>query len=282
MAVPAKAYLPEILQRIASLESQTQSSNVLYACLEARRALELIAYNRLSMHLCDMDAELLKNWQPKRILDFLVKEVDEYAAAGAKISIARPSANKCANQSEMLDNAWIELGLQKEINIRQLNSLYHALSKYLHIAVPSVKTSLSSEFDEDSARRKLKEAVAFLESASSETLLIPFSFESLSFSCSCGFQNKRAKIWLLNGRLFYCGRLGCEESFEVQVLDDQINAVRRVHELTCKACGHEFTIPMAVLSNKENRYRFLCGSCGAEHHLEWRPFYTLRRAVARE
>lgn len=273
MSIPGKVYIPEAIKNISALYESGVDRDVLYACLEARRALEAIAYNRLAVHLCDVEGELLAGWQPSKVLKFLVREVDEHATMGAKMAIARPNTHHEGQLEDIAPEAWVHIGEQKEVDVGNLQSLYQALSSFLHVSVPKTKDRVTTSFQAEPARRTLERALTFLQEFCEETALLPLPFRKYSFSCSCGYINQRSAVWLQEGRIFSCGRRNCDESYEIKASVEGFNAERRQFILKCHNCNEEIGIPMAAIPNRASMYRFSCMHCNAEHELSWQPVY---------
>jgi hypothetical protein len=276
VSIPGKAYIPEAIKNIEALLDGGADRNILYACLELRRALEAISYNRLAVHLCDIEGELLTSWQPSRVLKFLVSEVDEHATVGAKMAVAKPDFCGEGEPHDIPEEAWVHLGEQKEVNVRALNSLYQALSSFLHVSVPRKKDRVTTSFEAEAARQKVDDALKFLREFCDETALLPLPFEKYKFPCSCGYINQRSAIWLREGRVFSCGRSDCNESYEVKISDVGFYAERRRFLLKCHRCKEDISIPVAAIPNRVANYCFSCMHCDAQHELSWQPAYKLK------
>lgn len=259
------------IERIKDLLTQGTEASVTYAALEARLALENVAYDRLRhRHDYISDAQI-KKWQPGYIVTKLLTEVDDAAASSVTIRIMKPPVD----QKNPDEADWIELGTQEGFNAKKLASMWQALARLaLHIRLPETSSDPISEYgDKVRIAAKVSEVLQELERLSTGTIAtsgLP-KFGVTSFVCSCGETNVRRPEFLQQDQQVYCINPDCREVWNVMLEDGQHRFKRAGINVSCVHCGCNNQVPWrsAMELGRDQMLRFPCDKCGEDNMVWW-------------
>jgi len=155
---------------------------LVYAALELRFSMEVIAYRQLSLYGEKIPAKLLRQWQPPEIVRTLAR-FDEMSDQSSEISISvnPPEAIAGAMESgqvEVLQNLqFLLVGKSQRLPWSKFAKMYHTLGRFLHVA--------KTEENVYPTRAKLQEVLGALEEVSRSTV-IPAAANADGAQCHCG------------------------------------------------------------------------------------------------
>lgn len=268
--------LQSSISAIENLLQEGSEASLTYAALECRLAIEQICYERLRVAHEYISHDDLKKWQPRDIVNTLIREVDSNAAATFTFSIGSEPVQKGAPAptAEDYENMeFLPIGTHIGFDPSKLGKLWNALANLaLHISIPETKdTPVVRYGDPEKIREKVSESLAEIKRIGEGTLLMSGFGEEVSFVCSCGMTNKRRLGLLKNGQTVSCINPACEESFTY--FEESLEFGHRTLAIVCQKCGSEQDVPTKKIEKlpKDKRLYFSCEGCGEEISIEWRP-----------
>lgn len=247
------------ISRVELLLSSGEDRALLYAALECRLVLEVIAFQRLESSMSKTSRKLY-DWRPRQVLEALAKEVGDSVLQHLRFSIAVDAPENCpatAEDFEKLD--WIEIGAQTHLNVQALNRHWHALSSFLHHSDKKVDAT-----QEIKRKEKIQKALDFIREVNRGTLLMGPLSGAISFKCECGAEIKRNEDRLHEKQLVACNNPECNESYLVKKDDNGWISERRVTQGNCNVCNHTMIIPALFFDRlRGNQFlSFNCSNCG--------------------
>lgn len=255
--------LEPIIARIRGLLAQDTDASVTYAALEARLALEKVAYDRLRQRHDYISHAQLKRWQPGRILRDLLARVDDATTATVTLRISENGAD------------WHEVGTEVGFDAEKLAKMWQALASLaLHIRLPeSSSTPVSDYGDKNKIATKVSEVLQELESLSASTTATS-GFPKrgvVSFVCVCGETNKRRRELLKQHQQVYCINPDCREVWDVKLEDGQHSFKRAGINVNCVGCGCKILVPWrsALELARDEMLRFHCNECSETNEVWW-------------
>lgn len=271
--------LEPVIETIETLLKEDSCASLTYAALECRLALERICYDRLRTAHDYISHADLKRWQPRDVVNILIKEVDPNCASSLTMSIARdhmPCDTATPTREDYEGYDWVEVGTQIGFDPNRIGKLWNALSSVaLHTKLPATKSDDLARYGNLGAiRDKVVEALEEIKRCSKSTLLSSGLGTVLSFECVCGTQNKRRTNLLRDGATISCISSECRESYIYSEAECEFE--RRVFPVQCKVCDKEYWIPRRCVEELRigQRLTAKCSNCGKRIFVEWRPMQT--------
>lgn len=129
-------------------------SDLKYAALELRMAMEALTYDRALAFKEEFPIEEYDTWQPKKIMAVLL-EIDPLADQDRTISIGLEE--ECGVQSKEMKS----LGSETVLNMRVLKKHYDALGSFLHIQTIK-STKAGKTVNHDRVRKRCEEIEVYL------------------------------------------------------------------------------------------------------------------------
>jgi len=270
--------LPTIIERINALLAQGTDASVTYAALEARLALENVAYDRLRRRHDYISHAQLKRWQPGQILATLLTEVDDATTS----TVALRMSAKLFDEADGTERDGIEIGIEVGFSAKKLAGMWQALANLaLHIRIPESSNSAVSYYgDKNQIAAKVSEVLKELERLSDGTMATSGFPKSVvvSFKCTCGETNNRRPEFLNPDSLIYCINPDCREVWLVKFEDGLHKFKRASVNVNCSKCGVENRIPWraALELKRDEMLRFPCQECGEENEVWWHLMHGVR------
>lgn len=258
--------LSPIIERISALLAQGTDASVTYAALEARLALENVAYDRLRHRHDYISHAQLKRWQPGNILTTLLTEVDDATTSTVTLKITAQPVDKADG---------IEIGSELGFDAKRLAGMWQALANLaLHIRLPQNSNDPASNYGEQNLiATKVSEVLKELERLSASTMATSGLPKSgvVSFVCICGEINKRRPEFLQPDKPVYCINPDCREAWSVEIDSGSHRFKRAGFNLDCIKCGSENLVPWrrAVNLKHDEMLRFPCRECGETNTVWW-------------
>jgi hypothetical protein len=266
--------LSPILDRIAALLAEDTDASVTYAALEARLALEKVCYDRLRQCHDYISHAQLRRWQPRRIMNTLLKEVDQHATQTFTLHISKNPARPDVKPEH---DEYAEIGTQVGFDPKYVEKLWNALAKLaLHARLPEHKEDhISAYGDKVQIRAKVEEVVRELERLSKGNMTfsgVPVGGD-ITFVCTCGEKNRRRAALLREGQRIFCINPDCDASFTVRKEGSEIGFEAETCDFTCQGCGDQKSLPWRFFFEKlkfGDRAVFDCRNCSHRNYVEWR------------
>ena len=210
------------VEKAKDLLKNADADSLRYASLQLCLAIEYLFYELVPLYREEVPADILKSWQPQKILDAIL-ECDPDADHDAKFILA--PAGK-------LDSPDIpKLVLEsKAPNKRLLKKHYHRIASYLHAPTNLVEPDSASWKDD------LEKAVAALETFKSD-LSISNTRVLVKTKCVCGKDIKRNKQGVEATGIMQCHDPKCRAIIDVQFKGDTTHFKLREEWYDCPYCG---------------------------------------------
>jgi hypothetical protein len=233
---------------IASIEADMQINNaeaLTFAALKCRLAIEYICYEHLKFSYDFISYKDVLRWQPAKVMQVLLEDVDENISSGYELSISKgPALVEPAEEKE-----WISIGSHVGFDVKRLNKIWQSLSNVaLHVSFPKQKSDKIKIFKEPEEIRKIiSQSVEEIKKISDTKIIMSSIKSSVSINCKCGVKISRKIDRLMNGKIVNCFDINCEESYEVEKNGENVNFVRRTTALKCRKCADVEEIPTRFL-----------------------------------
>jgi hypothetical protein len=228
------------LKIIQQLVLEGGESQLRYAALECRFAIEEICYVRLRTAHPYIPIEKIKSWQPPKLLKFLFEEVEPSLLGGSKLSISTKPIDglKELQREDYEAMEWVEIGEQSLLDLPKISKLYYKISKHLHAIMPtSDETAVNNGKDE--IGRHVQEVVEQLEVISKGKIEFFLPSKVVSFDCICGEHISRTEHSLNTAKVVSCINSACNITYAPKVTDVGYELKRRVATISCPHCNYK-------------------------------------------
>ncbi len=160
--------LSSSISKIEELLAQNTDASITYAALECRLAIERICYERLRLAHDYISHDDLKKWQPRDIVNILIREVDDKTAETFTLSISKepiPENSAFPSLEDFPAMEFLPIGTQIGFNPERLGRLWNALANLaLHITLPTSKDHGVARYgDAKKIRAKVIEALGHVD-----------------------------------------------------------------------------------------------------------------------
>lgn len=255
--------------------AQNTDASLTYAALECRLAIERICYERLRLAHDYISHDDLKKWQPRDIVNILIREVDDKTAETLTLSVAKEPVPKNSAKPTLEDYQAMEflpIGTQIGFNPNRLGRLWNALANLaLHITLPTSKDHEVARYgNTEKVRAKVIEALDEIKRIGAGTLILSGIGEEVSFNCFCGVKNKRRYGLLKDGQIISCISSKCDETYGY--VASNMSFGRRVCEIICRSCGGQRDLPKKMVERlrTDQHIHFDCEGCSERINISWR------------
>lgn len=246
-----------------------------YSALECRLAIERICYDRLARAHDYVSREEVRSWRPHHVIKLIQEDVDPHVASTYTLSI---STDPAVEGEDLTKKNYVPIGTQQGFDGAYLAKLWNALSNTaLHVSLPKSSNARVTQYGGARAiGAKVEQALIELERIATGTMTSNGFGPGVSFTCGCGQLVKRRSDQLFAGKVIHCINPTCNESYKVDIEDDNfIFGVRAIYVI-CK-CGEERRFPIAPLERlRVNEIDRSHCSCGAEIIFRSKLFRAVR------
>lgn len=220
-----------------------------YAALEIRMAIELMFYKLLPSYKVELPDELLKHWQPKKIIDALI-ECDPYIEHDYTLTMAE-------ERSAGNHGPAIHIGRYKAVNRKLLRLYYHKIGSYLHAPMTEIRPDLLK------MNSFLNSAATRVEEYCRETTLISNFGKFHTVSCVCGRKIKRNANALKSKSYVICPDESCGAVFDL-IEDGENGALWKMRETeyNCQHCRTSNFLGSHLIKSGAT---FTCVECGQKY-----------------
>jgi hypothetical protein len=221
----------QALQRAKSELASGDPERLKYAALELRGAMEAVTYNRVQLYKGEIPAALYRKWQPRDYIRFMV-EIDWMASYRSWEVSFKPR-----HEPGKPENAWIQLGTETLLTMKDLSYHYNALGNFLHIPTP-YQVENDKEPEKNSIKERCEKCVKILD----KVLKSPISNAHIKISSEtkcfrCGLPMIR-RFELNQTATVEASCIGCGAQYVVS--HEGPNTVRwtpKIHEIECRTPG---------------------------------------------
>lgn len=256
------------------LQQETQES-LTYAALECRLALEMVCYERLRTSYDYISYKELRRWQPRYVIESLIAEANETAATDFTLSISTEPVDSDADPSaaDFQRFDYVEVGRQVGFDPKYIGKLWNAISSFLHVRLPSLKSDTLDRYGNSGAlKAKVEEGLKELRRLQKGTLISSGFGEEVSFNCRCGSKTRRRAALLKDKSVVTCINPECDETYRAhETSDGSFEFERLCVEVKCRGCGDIGYFPEKQLIqiglNRAATYD--CSACGERNALRW-------------
>jgi hypothetical protein len=273
--------LPDYSSNIAQIEklvSEDTIHSLTYAALECRLALERICYDRLRLVHNYIAHNDLRAWQPSKIVNQLIQEVDANLSSDAEVfGSTNPVANEDPSPANFEALDWTKVGTQSGFNPKTIGKLWNGLANVaLHIPVPTNSDdSVSTHGHKNKISEKVQEALFEIKRVAQGNLLTSGWEDVVRFTCGCGRPGERNMSLLTDYSIVSCHASNCDGSFEVKIENGECIFQPRLFEIVC-SCGevsklHRKTVDRMKL-NEPGKVQ--CKVCGRETIFGWKLYHA--------
>ena len=255
-------YSPE--QHLEKARELLQSCEPQYACLELRLTIEAVVYSIITNKQNSLPYEVYANWQPKRVIDALVRFDPGFKGKREFAFSTDGTANECAPKESFRTFAIVE---NTEALYKKINRIYHGLSSKLHQPLPE-KGNMSADRCKETVKKALPEVESLVHSARS---IVAFNHTWECPECSTPFVFSNAMVE--SGEVFRCHNGECMTSFRAKqndVGEIQLNVQNK--RLKCGNCDAPMPVPLSLhLDGGEIE----CKTCERKHYYKANFEYAL-------
>ncbi len=265
-------WLKSYIEKIRDHLDTGDAPSLTYAALEARLALERVCYERLRIAHKYISADDLRTWKPQYVVQTVMEMVSPKIVDEWTLQIGSQPINDPTD--------YITLGTQKGFDPKYINSLWHAMSSFLHCEPPRNENDPIGHYrPESKIKQKIMEALNELDRIAQGTIMGTTIFSQITFDCVCGQKNQRSTEALQNDDIINCIRQSCKEQYRVKKSGEEFSFERRVQHVTCHACSTPDKFPYRKIHEIKNDQLacFICSRCGEENTFMWRLMQVKKR-----
>lgn len=206
------------------LMSIGDEASLRYAALEIRMSIEQLFYKLLPSYREELPDDLLKIWQPRKIIDALI-DCDPNVEHDSTLTMAPELPDGGHGQA-------IHLGRYKAVNRKLLRQYYHKIGSYLHASITQERRDLAA------MRIFLNSAATRVEEFCRETTIISNIAMFHTVNCICGRTIKRNERALQKKPYVRCPNEQCGAVFDLIKINEN-GAVWKIREteFDCPQCN---------------------------------------------
>ena len=247
--------------------------NIRIAALDCRIALEEIAYVRLRAAHRYLSPEDVVEWQPAKVLKFLVEDIDPTILGARKVSISAqrlPDGSLPSTPEDYASLKYEDLFEQSAIQLKRLNKLWQKMGKLLHAPFPLDEDAPSGGNVEDQITQ-IREAIEFCRTSSGSGAMATGDTRTHEFLCSKGHRTNRLVSRLKDGQWIPCDKHGCMSAFKISRRGSQITYQQITLDIACGDCGAIHSFPPEKFTNLSywEVGDFECEKCKAVTRVQW-------------
>lgn len=270
--------LQPIIDRIKALLDDDTEASVTYAALEARLALEKVCYDRLRQRHDYISHEHLRRWQPHKVINTLIADVDANLTETLTLSISKSPARADVKPQ---DEDYVEVGTEIGFDAGRIVKMWNSLAGLaLHVRMPKSRDDDIPAYGEKAAvRDKVSEVLTELERLAKGTMTFSGMGEEVSFVCSCQTKNKRRAALLREGQHVHCINPDCKYTWRVAREGDDFVFESVTADIDCDNCGATNPVPWRVFweMKYDEHGTFSCHSCQHKNIVVWRLMQARRK-----
>jgi hypothetical protein len=220
-----------------------------YAALEIRMAIELLFYRLIPSYRDELPDEVLKQWQPKKIIDALI-DCDPYVEQNSTLTMAMELPNGGHGLA-------IHVGRYKAVNRKLLRRYYHKIGSYLHAAMVEEHRNPAKMLS------FLDAAATRVEECCRETTVISNFGKFHTLNCVCGRKIKRNDQAVQLKPYVRCPNEQCQAMHDLIKNDEGCTEWKlRESEFVCPECNTSTFFGSHLIDTGKS---FTCVECGQKY-----------------
>jgi DNA-directed RNA polymerase subunit RPC12/RpoP len=248
----------DLLERAKNFIISDDHEALKYACLDLRMCIELICYEKFELYLDEMPIDMLKMWQPRKILNYLL-EIDPYACFDHTLILGQEDENGHWKDGALVID-------HKAITLKFVKETYDKLGRYLHIPTTSDHRSMHLESIKKELRNYLlKEVIPEIERLCNSEGVSNLT-ERIKFKCAyCGVLWSPSKRSLEKFKMAVCPMDGCRAQYDFSYVNGRPTVNVKMRAYRCMSCGEAIFIEEHKL---EEGLEFSCKKCNSNFILK--------------
>jgi hypothetical protein len=221
------------------------AASLRYAALELRMAIERLFYSLLPSYREELPDDLMKVWQPKKIIDALI-DCDPYVEQDYTVSIASELPNGGHGPVS-------RIGRYKAVDRKLLRQYYHKIGSFLHAPMRHEHKNLTK------MQSFLNSAAQRIEEYCLETTIVSNFGVFHTVTCVCGRTIKRNAQAVQKRPYIICPDEKCRAVFDLLNIDEN-NAVWKLREtkIVCPCCNTSNFVGTHLIADEA---RVACVEC---------------------
>lgn len=234
------------IERARAIIARADDREFAYAALEIRFCMEAIAYRQLDSYGAEIKSQLMKEWNPSRIVRMLASlDEDSDQSAEFSISVDLPDGRQLLGDEIAIGQEletgpdgrrYLPIGRANRIPWKKFREAYNSLGSFLHLGKDG--SSLTP------TRDKLLAIVGILDDVADSTIIAALN-NCATGQCSCGTLLVLGPKQQAGDEVIYCTNRQCKAAFKADKANlGSMIPVERIL-LTCP-CGSK------VLFHKES------------------------------
>lgn len=230
-------------------------SDLVYAALEARMAIEELFYALIPQYAEELPSDVLKRWQPRHIIDALL-ECNPMVEQYQQITIG-----------DRTTGGPFFTGNYTPVTRQLLKDYYQKLGSYLH-APPT-----GEDPDAPEMREFVESALGKVEQHCRETTVVfngPMFFEH---KCVCGRNIKRNVFAIWTRPYVKCAEENCQAVYDITAIQGGAKWQLRHVEFKCEKCRVLTPVGSHRLSEGQS---YTCIGCGSKYDIHIGPIASRR------
>jgi transcription elongation factor Elf1 len=255
------------LAKAIELRNTNDDDDLTYACLELRKSIEALSYDRLLSYLAEVPLKPLAVWQADKVMKELLR-IDPTSDKSSHIHVKREAGEDGSPKGKRR-----YLGEDRRWNTQEASKAYQQLGHFLH--VPTIKQSRNEEPpDKAMIRERANEIKAKLQHVlASRIYNVNFS-ESVTFACIvCEAPIKRQTRVLETNAKIECGN--CGQKFIGEPVDERsYSFIPASFRWNCQVCETEQEL---IESSAKDGLKITCPQCEDAATLRWVQRWELVR-----
>lgn len=217
-----------LLKKAKYLIDSNRDEDLRYACLDLRSCIELACYEKFKLYIDEIPPELIKTWQPRRIMQHL-KEIDPFVDANLTVAVAEYSPNGIPVENMKA------IGRHNAITFSFIKDTYDKLGSFIHVPVLIKQREVQCKYFSGELRDYLlNKVVPEIERLCKSTLDAQIN-EIVSFKCQeCNKVFKRSERSLKTFGCTSCSFCGAE--YNVSYKKGKAYIILKVMFYKCSDC----------------------------------------------
>lgn len=257
------------LKRANLVLERAIDSELHYAILDLRMALESLVYERALNYKNELSPKKLSTWQPKKLLDLLL-QIDPFADQSCSVSFA------VEDEASPTDSTYKTLGNQRLLSLKEIKKYYDKTGSYLH--TKTIEQSNRPSASPSKIRSLCIELVALIDEVLSSSI-INFDFRSTASTTCQECKNKIIRRLTPDISELIANCINCSASYRVTISKkEQVCWEPLQKEINCqsKDCDGSHVIWVNELKLGA---RWKCIKCEGVHEITPGIAFTPKRSL---
>lgn len=210
--------------RAKELLSVGHAHSLRYAAIELRMVFESLIYERANNYKLELPIEKINTWQPKQILEMLIK-IDPLANQDMTLSVGVEESYGVESKDMKT------IGSETALSLKDIKKYYNKLGSYLH--APTIKQlTEGKDFNPEKTRNRCIEIVEILEKVLASSVFNINIKQTTEIDCMrCN--NKIVRRITSNIKEYEAQCLHCDAEYTINIDGDNICWKENTVEMPC-------------------------------------------------